>query len=428
MFLAAVDLDHVGAFRQVVEHAFVAVQGVAHLIEVGHLELGAVLDGARVRGQPAQQQADQRRLAAAVGAEDADPVAAQQGDGEIPQQRQAVDGVAQMLRFDHHLAGVVALLDFQAGGALAVAAPGVVLAHAFQGAHPAFVTGAARLDALADPALFLAELLVELGVGALFVFQRRLLAGQVLVVIAGPAGQFAAVQLDNAGRQGADEGPVVGNEHQGGGIAFEEGFQPADRVQVQVVGGLVQQQDVRLLDQRPGQQHAAFHAAGQAGEVLLAVQVELGEHRVHALEQLPGAARLDLIVEGLEAGQVLIHALRLVRIAQGAAQVVVLVEQRAQLAQALGDHVVHAVVLVLGHFLFQARDHQVLGALDLAVVGLHLAGQDLEQGGLAGAVAAHQTEPLAGFDGEVDIVEQRLLAEVQLNLSQRDQGHESASF
>ncbi len=103
------------------------------------------------------------------------------------------------------------------------------------------------------------------------------------------------------------------------------------------------------------------------------------------------------------------------------------VEQRAQLAQALGDHVVHAVVLVLGHFLFQARDHQVLGALDLAVVGLHLAGQNLEQGGLAGAVAAHQTEPLAGFDGEVDIVEQRLLAEVQLNLSQRDQGHESAS-
>ena len=34
---------------------------------------------------------------------------------------------------------------------------------------------------------------------------------------------------------------------------------------------------------------------------------------------------------------------------------------------------------------------------------------------------------LAGFDGEVDIVEQGLLAEVQLNLSQRDQGHESAS-
>ena len=64
--------------------------------------------------------------------------------------------------------------------------------------------------------------------------------------------------------------------------------------------------------------------------------------------------------------------------AQGAAQVVVLVEQRAQLAQALGDHVVHAGVLVLGHFLFQLRDTNIAGEADISFIGTDLANQHFQ--------------------------------------------------
>ena len=44
-------------------------------------------------------------------------------------------------------------------------------------------------------------------------------------------------------------------------------FEPGDGVDVEVVGRLVQQQHVRLGDQRLRQQHAALHAAGQRGEL-----------------------------------------------------------------------------------------------------------------------------------------------------------------
>ena len=52
------------------------VEALAALIEGGHLQVGAELDRAGVGRQRAGQQADQRGLAAAVGADDADAVAA----------------------------------------------------------------------------------------------------------------------------------------------------------------------------------------------------------------------------------------------------------------------------------------------------------------------------------------------------------------
>jgi hypothetical protein len=48
---------------------------------------------------------------------------------------------------------------------------------------------------------------------------------------------------------------------------LQEALQPVDRLDVQVVGRLVQQQQVGLRDQRPRQQHAPLHAAGQRGEI-----------------------------------------------------------------------------------------------------------------------------------------------------------------
>jgi len=40
-----------------------------------------------------------------------------------------------------------------------------------------------------------------------------------------------------------------------------------------MVGGLVEQQQVGLVDQGPRQQHAALAAPGEAGKVLVAVEL-----------------------------------------------------------------------------------------------------------------------------------------------------------
>mmetsp|Transcript_12888 Transcript_12888/g.38928 ORF Transcript_12888/g.38928 Transcript_12888/m.38928 type:complete len:276 (+) Transcript_12888:1319-2146(+) len=73
----------------------------------------------------------------------------------------------------------------------------------------------------------------------------------VLVVIARVIRQPAAPQHDHLVAHRVQEGPVVGNRHKGGaGQATQVPLQPQDGWQVQVVGGLIQQQQVRLEEQR----------------------------------------------------------------------------------------------------------------------------------------------------------------------------------
>ena len=57
-----------------------------------------------------------------------------------------------------------------------------------------------------------------------------------------------------------------------------------------------------------------------------------------------------------------------------------------------------------------------------AAVGLDQPGGDLEQGRLAGAVAADEAHALAGGDGELDAFEQRSAAEGQGNILELDEG------
>ena len=55
--------------------------------------------------------------------------------------------------------------------------------------------------------------------------------------------------------------PVVRNHDQQPVVFAEIILQPVDRIEVQVVGGLVQQQRRRIAEQRLRQQHADFLSA-----------------------------------------------------------------------------------------------------------------------------------------------------------------------
>ncbi|MCY1405549.1 hypothetical protein D9M71_207890 [compost metagenome] len=62
------------------------------------------------------------------------------------------------------------------------------------------------------------------------------------------------------GADAVQEVAVVGNDDHGGVTRREHAFQPADGVDVQVVGRFVQQQHVRIGEQRLGQQHPQLPA------------------------------------------------------------------------------------------------------------------------------------------------------------------------
>ena len=420
MAALAVDGNVVGTVGEVVAHAAGLVERLAVLVEPGDLEPGAEPHPAPVRLELAQQQPDQGGLAGTVGADDADPVAAQDAGGEVADEGAAAETVAQAFGLDDELSAALGCGQFHAHAALPLAPPTPFLAHGLQCPHAPLVARAPRLDALPDPGLLARQVLVELGVGAGLGFQFVGLAPQVVGVVSRVAAQAATVEFDDARGEAVDEAAVVGDEQQGAGPVEQEVLQPFDGGDVEVVGGFVEQQQVRLAGQGAAQQHAPAQPAGEGLDAGPAIQAETGQHLIHPLAQCPAARRLDA---GLGAFQCLQQACVVGPLGQPARQFVMLGEEAAGLAQALGNDVIDRALDALRHLLRQPGRAQPLAADDLAVVRFVLAGDQAQQRRLAGAVAADQAQALAGCDAQIGPVEQGGGAEGQVHGSQFDEIH-----
>ena len=189
---------------------------------------------------------------------------------------------------------------------------------------------------------------------------------------------------------------IVGDHHHQTSERLQELFQPADGQDVQMVGGLVQQQRVRLCRQGLCQQHAQLEAAGEHRE-RLAVYVILD---VEAGEDLRGAGLHGIAVvlqdQVLEFGvavsvEVLVRALQ---------QLLLGLHGLPQLGVAHHHHIQDGGALVLEVILLQDPQAGLARHGDGAGAGLLLTGQDPEERGLARSIGTHHTVALAG--GEVD--------------------------
>ena len=164
-------------------------------------------------------------------------------------------------------------------------------------------------------------------------------------------------------------------------------LQPLRGVQVQMVGGLVQQQNVRVLQNQPGQVHPGLFPAGQGVE-------GLGAHGCGDVQAVchPVSLRLHLIAA--QTAEIIAQAVVLPQQGRG----LVRLHHQRQLVHPVADGVETAVG-VLQHVLggpalridrdlgdqahpFGRRDH------DLALVAGELTGENAEKGGLAAAVVA----------------------------------------
>ena len=416
---APADLDPVAPLGDVVEHAGVGVQGCPLLVEVGDLQPRAAAQPARIGLQLPQQQADQAGLADPVGADDAHPVAAQDPGVQPPDERAVAQGQGYVLGLEHQSSAAFGLFQPDAGLARSGAPGATFLAQPFQGADPALVAGATGLDALPDPGLFLGQPAVLAGVLGGLRGQRRLAPLQKAVVVAGPAAQPAAVELDDARGQPAQEGAVVGDEQQRTAELDQKLLQPADGLDVEVVGGLVEQQQVGLGDQRPRQQHPALEAAGQLRELGIRVQPQARQHRLDAVGVAPAASRLEPV---LDARQPFQRRLRAVLGDPPAGRVPV-AQVGGQPAQGVRDPVVDPALQVLGYRLLQPGDAQPVGNPALTAVRGQFAGDDAQQRALAGAVAAHQADPFALLQPQVGPLEQRGAAEGKRDIAQGEETH-----
>ena len=123
-----------------------------------------------------------------------------------------------------------------------------------------------------------------------------LLQGQALLLLLQPGGvvalpgdPLAAVELQDPAGDVVEEVAVVGDGDHGAGVVGEEVLQPGDRLGVEVVGGLVEQQQVRALEEQPAERHPAALAARERGHLGVRRRQAQGVHGdLQRAVELPG--------------------------------------------------------------------------------------------------------------------------------------------
>jgi hypothetical protein len=104
------------------------------------------------------------------------------------------------------------------------------------------------------------HLVLGLGVGAGLAFLDLGRGQHVVIVVAGVDLDGAEIEVGHVGADLVQEVAVVRDDDDGGVALVQHVFQPADGVDVEVVGRFVEQQDVGVGEQRLRQQHAQLEA------------------------------------------------------------------------------------------------------------------------------------------------------------------------
>ncbi len=297
MLALGTDLDPVRTGADGFGQRLARVELLTHLVEVGDIEFGAEPDRAGIRFELPQQQPDQGALAGTVGADQPEAIAAQDGQREILDQGAPAETHADVFQFRNQLAAAGAAVDLQAHVAKPLAAFGALGTQALETAYPPFIAGTPGLDALTNPNLLLGPELVEFACRHRFRGQLLGLACLVGGEIPRVGAQPAAIELDDAGRKPVQEGAVVG-DHDRGRYPAEQILEQRDAGDIEVVGGLVEQQQIGFLGERQRQCGAlALAARGPRG---VGVLVHIEAMRVFAEPCLEAPAFL-VVMDIIEA-------------------------------------------------------------------------------------------------------------------------------
>ena len=400
--LDAVDVEDVQAARDFLEDVVVAFQRVAALVHVGQLHGRADNDLAGVRLFLAGDHLEQGRLTGTVRADDADDGAGRHQEAQVVEQQAVAELLGDVLELHHRIAQALARRDEDFIGLVALLV--IDRLQLFQAGQAGLALGAAALGVLARPLQFLLDRLLASLFLVVFLLQALILLGQPVGVVALPRNAAAAVQFQDPLGGVVQEVAIMGDRHDGAGVARQELFQPLHRLGVEVVGRFVEQQHVRLLQQQAAQRHAALLTTGQ-----------LSDHGIPRRQAQCIGGHVQLVFQG-------------VRVAGGQdrLQALLFLGQRVEVGAFLGIGQVHRVQRGLGlqHFAHAFLDRFTHGLgrvqfrflrqvanLDARLrarfaleIGVH-AGHDLQHGGLAGAVQAQQADLRAREEGQRDVLD-----------------------
>ena len=251
---------------------------------------------------------------------------------------------------------------------------------------------------------------------------RRLLAAPV-VPRACEIGRPAGFELEHRGRDRLEEPPVVRDDDHRGVDRLQLALEPFQARDVEVVRRLVEEQQVGISAECPGQRGARELSAGEAGERPFEVgrgEAEVPRHRVQALA--PGVtsgvlqAGLRLRVPPQRGRIVVAGCHRVLQPAQ-------LPLGRGEVGGAGKDVVAKRGPALRGRTLVVQSDPRPLGHRDRPAVELGLAVQQPEERRLAGPVRPGERDAIPALDLERDVVEQRIAGKLLAEVRCGDDGH-----
>ena len=122
--------------------------------------------------------------------------------------------------------------------------------------------GLTRFRSRRNPGAFALERTSARLVLAAFLLHTFLLLVQPGGVIALVGNAAAVIELEDPAGHVVQEVAVMGDDQDGAGIIAQMAFQPVHALGVEVIGRLVEQQQIGLVEQQPAQRDAAFFTAG----------------------------------------------------------------------------------------------------------------------------------------------------------------------
>jgi hypothetical protein len=398
------------------------------LREVAELGVRVALALAGARRELPAEHAQQRSLAGAVRADDRHLVLARDLDagarehvarlvaeGSIAQPHQGAPGVrrARELKAD-------ALGPMRQDHALLLEARD----------HLALALGLRRLGVLGaealDEARQLGDALLDLHVAGLDPLAAQLALLQVLREAHRVFGERAEVQLAHLGRHPVEEHAVVRDHDQPAVEVLEIVLEPLHRRQVEVVGGLVEEQQRGIGEQQCGERSPHAPPARELGErpVLVAPrEAEPGEHAARLGLERVLVCEFEVVLQLARALEqrfevrVVCADVRELRVER-----VQLLAHREQLAVRLHGAAEHGALEGLGRLLRQVAEPRATREHPRARIGAQLAQHHAQQRGLAGAVGPDERDAISRAQHPAEPVEQYALPDGIAQVLELDHG------
>ena len=169
----------------------------------------------------------------------------------------------------------------------------------------------------------------------------------------------------------------MGDRDDRAGVVLEKPLEPGDRFGVEMVGRLVEQQQVGRLQQQPAQRDAAAFAAGERRDLGVGRRQPQRVHReLEPRVEIPRVRRVDLVLDLRLLVEHLVHLVRRQIFAELRVHLVVAREQRLGLGDAFLDVAEHGLRRIEPRLLVQEADRDAVAGKRFADEALILAGHD----------------------------------------------------